>query len=582
MGIWKIILTCHFSKSTGNIAIMTCLRSGHPGSPYLLNQVWPLLIPSLSPSPLSSSRLMCAQDNVAAKIIPRRPEYLNISSKAAFDQLRKQISVCDESHRACRRNSGLYMPSSVIEIIVGMTKEPKLRISRTPPCEEYIALSYCWGEGQSVKATRRTIDELTLNINYRDLPRTLQDAITVTSELGCRFLWVDVLCIIQDDEVHTAKEIALMPRIYESAYATIIAARSRSCDQGFLHDIIAPSPLSHVFRFPLRDHNSTSGSILCFDQGKNHHDPIENRAWPLQEFLLSRRIIRFGAYQVTWLCPCSWETQRENETLNWWLRREKEIINIKNNFHQRLEGLSAWDQLIWNYTRRGLSNPGDKLVAISGIAFKLAEKSQDIYIAGMWYSHLPRGLLWEVGSALEPKPSPYRAPSWSWASVNGRISCAVGIDSEDDPDLQILSMDSEPTEPTAPYGNLKSASIAARGWIRRLYWTDSSSTLLELDQSKSVKDDARDTLAFTRADVSEDGNHDMLPVWCLQICSYSLNDGPHGIILTEEDGNVFRRRGIFQFSSVQHERWSTELREARLEKMRSWKNFCTLRDVVVV
>lgn len=439
------------------------------------------------------------------------------------------------------------MPSNVIQIIDSMSEEPKLRIRRTPPREEYIALSYCWGEGQSIKATKCTIDDLTRSINYRDLPRTIQDAITVTSELGCRFLWVDVLCIIQDDEIHIAKEIALMPRIYEGAYATIVAARSRSCDQGFLNDIITPSPLSHVFRFPLRGHNSASGSILCFGQEKNHNikDPIECRAWPLQEFLLSHRVIRFGVHQVTWLCPCTWETQRKNEAPNWWLRQEQAIVNIKTKFHQRLGDLSAWDQLVWDYTSRKLSKPGDKLLAISGIASKLAEKSEDIYIAGMWYRHLPRGLLWEVGSLLEPRPSQYRAPSWSWASVNGRISFAVGASSEDDPDLQILSIDSELIEPTAPCGNLKSASITVRGWIRRLYWTDLSTTLLELDESESVQHDARDTLADTMADASEDKNHDMLLVWCLQICTNTMNDGPHGLILTKEYGNVFKRRGHF-------------------------------------
>lgn len=536
-----------------------------------------------SPSPLfSSGELICTQDNAAAKVITRRPERLNFSSKATFDQLREWISVCNKSH-ACRKNSELFMPSAVIEIISGPEEEPKLRIVRAPSHEEYVALSYCWGEGQPVKATQQTIDELTRNINYCDLPRTIRNAITVTLELECRFLWVDALCIIQDDEVYKAKEIALMPKIYESAYATIIAARSRSCDEGFLHDIITPDPSSYVFRFPLRGHGSSSGSILCFAQEKNHRivDPTEDRAWTLQEFLLSRRIIRFGGYQVTWLCPCSWETQRRNEPSNWWLRREKERVDMRGNFHERLQDLSVWDQLIWDYTRRNLSKLEDRLLAISGIASKLAEKSGASYIAGMWRHHLPRGLLWEVSSSLEPRPSPYRAPSWSWASVNGRISSTIGVGSTIDPDFQILSLGWELTEQTAPYGDVNWALMTVRGRIRRLYWTNSSSTLLDLDQSQSEQDD-QDTLAFTQADVSEDENHDMLSVWCLQICSFNSNDGPHGIILTEENGNVFKRRGVFQFSSMQHDGRPTELREARLRRMRSWKQSCDLRKLVIV
>ena len=475
------------------------------------------------------------------------------------------------------------MPSNVIEIIDGTAREPKLRLRTTPPCDKYIALSYCWGGDQSFKATKSTIDDFTRCINHSDLPRTLQDAITVTLELGCRFLWVDVLCIIQDDKVHTAKEIAMMPRIYENAYATVIAARSKSCDEGFLQDITTPTPSSDIFRFPLCGDNLTSGSILCFDQNSLKMDPIEERAWPLQEFLLSRRLIRFGHHQVTWICRQSWKTTREDETLNWFLRREQEKVDMKTEFYEGSMDLFTWDKLIWNYTGRDLSDQHDRLLAISGIASKLAEKSQDAYIAGMWYSHLPRALLWEMASSTSSgRPSPYRAPTWAWTSVDGKISFGMGMNTMEDPDFRILSIDSEPTQRSARYGNLNHASITVRGWIRKLYWTDSSSTLLELDQLGSLEDDKRDTLALTIPDVSDDEKHDMLPVWCLQICSHDLNDGPYGLILTEKEEKVFERRGVFQFSSLIHERWPAPLRDTRLEKMRSWKSFCDLQTVVLI
>ncbi|CAO2657828.1 Nn.00g070880.m01.CDS01 [Neocucurbitaria sp. VM-36] len=255
---------------------------------------------------------------------------------------------------------------------------------------------------------------------------------------------------------------------------------------------------------------------------------------------------------------------------------------MKTKFHEGIMDLFTWDKLVWSYTKRDLSDSNDKLLAISGIASRLAEKSQDAYTAGMWHFHLTRGLLWEVGSRLEPRPVPYRAPTWAWASVNGSISHGMGMVTMTDPDFRILSIDSDLTESSALYGNVRYASITVRGWMRKLYWTDSSSNLLEAGQLESVEDGGIDTLAETMPDVSDDENHDMLPVWCLQISIHNLNDGPYGLILTEEDGNVFKRRGVFGFSSLKDERWRATLRDARRERMRSWKGFCDLQTIVTV
>jgi hypothetical protein len=77
-----------------------------------------------------------------------------------------------------------------------------------------------------------------------------------------------------------------------------------------------------------------------------------------------------------------------------------------------------------------LTNPGDKLIALSGIAKKMTEVIQDEYVAGMWRGYLASQLLWNVDDCKqinnEPsqRPREYRAPSFSWASVDGMISPA--------------------------------------------------------------------------------------------------------------------------------------------------------------
>jgi len=94
---------------------------------------------------------------------------------------------------------------------------PNLHISSPGERARYVALSYCWGGTQKVVTTLRTLSEHINTISLEILPRTIRDAIQVTKQLGIRFLWVDSLCIVQDDGVDKDKEIKLMGGIYKNA-----------------------------------------------------------------------------------------------------------------------------------------------------------------------------------------------------------------------------------------------------------------------------------------------------------------------------------------------------------------------------
>ena len=82
------------------------------------------------------------------------------------------------------------------------------------PERPYAALSYCWGEENHVTTTRDSIQRHLVRINWQDLPQTLQDDIRLTESLGLGYLWVDPLCIIQDDDDDKAWEIGQMPLVY--------------------------------------------------------------------------------------------------------------------------------------------------------------------------------------------------------------------------------------------------------------------------------------------------------------------------------------------------------------------------------
>jgi hypothetical protein len=113
------------------------------------------------------------------------------------------------------------MPNSVLEIS-DHTSSVSVRENLSPA--PYAVLSYCWGGPQRVSLTtsRKRLGECT--IPQDALPQTLQDAVRVARELGLVYLWVDSLCIIQDDIKYKAIEIGRMAAIYQNASVAIIAS----------------------------------------------------------------------------------------------------------------------------------------------------------------------------------------------------------------------------------------------------------------------------------------------------------------------------------------------------------------------
>ncbi|PMD24441.1 heterokaryon incompatibility [Hyaloscypha hepaticicola] len=103
-------------------------------------------------------------------------------------------------------------------------------------CEkvEYITLSYCWGGDVSSKTTKSNLNHRYKSIEWSTLPQTIQDAITITRELGCRYIWIDALCIVQDDSVDWAREATTMSQVYENCILTISATKFETSISGFL------------------------------------------------------------------------------------------------------------------------------------------------------------------------------------------------------------------------------------------------------------------------------------------------------------------------------------------------------------
>jgi hypothetical protein len=222
-----------------------------------------------------------------------------------MDLLRDKISCCERKHSSCPAKGSPNVPTRVLDVSPEEKPGgPKLRLHEFEPGANaaWATLSYVWGGAQSFMTVDSNIEQYREGIDEQTLGQTIRDAITVTRELGLRYLWVDSLCIIQDSDADKAKEIYNMQHNYQSAFITIAAVSSESAYQGFLNTKDLPVP--KTFELPLLIASSASkgwkkgiGKIYLTPSVPEELQPINTRAWCMVERVLSPRYLVFDRKQ---------------------------------------------------------------------------------------------------------------------------------------------------------------------------------------------------------------------------------------------------------------------------------------------
>jgi hypothetical protein len=313
------------------------------------------------------------------------------------------------------------LPSRVIDVgPLDGSQEPHLYICETPTNGFWVALSHCWGTIPLLRTTTETLVDHTRGIPMSKLPPSFRDAVLIVRKLGVRYLWIDSLCIIQNDVADWRAESEQMSRIYGMSFLTIIAAgdsdshggcfvqRSVRVSPAQIHPPDSPGP------FYVTDYitNFNDGSSLPRDHADR--EPVERRGWCFQEALLPKRTLSYGTKMMTWRCqsgsfPEQGHHRNQPQTLYYELDRSK-------------HGYSRWETIVQEYTRRSLTYQKDRFVALAGIVAELSRIWNDTYLAGLWRGDLLRQLLWRADAQAEPTTGieaprthsvDFYAPSWS-------------------------------------------------------------------------------------------------------------------------------------------------------------------------
>jgi hypothetical protein len=248
---------------------------------------------------------------------------------------------------------------------------------------------------------------------------------------GCLLSGIDSVCIIQDDPTDWSHESSKMMQYYEQAFVTVVATSAESVHNGFLHDrtqYLISKSMPYLWK-----EGPNQALYLCEPRYKNSSDSVEEalwnqRAWTLQERLLSRRLLYFTGTAAWFECRTGfrsddWLSDRFDSLKARWLpeaRGEPEYRqNDPRQQFNRLQIYSEWYRIVFEYSQRGFTYPKDKLPALSGVAQKLADYLGDQYLAGLWRDDLYRGMMWApIWGGEIRRAETYRPLSWSWSSID--------------------------------------------------------------------------------------------------------------------------------------------------------------------
>jgi len=324
-------------------------------------------------------------------------------------------------------------------------QEPTL-VERISVFEPYVALSHQWGGSELPRTTLANIQQRRSSIPWQELSKNIQDAVSIVRGLGFRYLWIDVLCIIQDSEHDWLAESAKMADVFQSAVLTIAAADAKDHTEG----IFRPREARCVRPIRFEDFRMSRKIRSWFDgegclyllpatkkvaQGVRPRGPLDSRAWILQEQMLSSRILYYGRGELFWecmevsaseSCPVSASLLLDDKSSeSWALRLLRKAIGASADMavtEHRVQ--DAWMELVKNYSARNHSHQSDKLIAIEGVLASIERIYGNSMVAGMWRRNLWRQLTWwmEAPRSGAQLGSPrFTAPSWSWLNTQGPV-----------------------------------------------------------------------------------------------------------------------------------------------------------------
>lgn len=462
------------------------------------------------------------------------------------------LSDCSSGHGNCSSplRDDKFHPTRLIRI-EGQGEGVKIRLhvpGKSTTKLKYATLSHCWGRLgannhlrllQAYKTTWQS------GIANSMLPKNFFQAIQLAAYLEFEYIWIDSLCIIQDDLADWQAEAPKMKLIYANSACNLAATDASDSSQGLFFPrnprTLAPEPFE-----------SKNGRMYLLNDTDIHNHPLYARAWVMQELLLAPRTLHCGRGQLSWSCDalraseilpngilrtqtlqdnhpaaafCAINSEGREAILNAQMLNHvfSSIVHYKTlagdidkskfptrgsrfevrfPFGKRYFDLARlapsphpfdyWALLVTSYTGMQLTEASDRPVALAGI-IALLEPHLGAYLAGVWRIFLPMELLWRT-KVTSRRATKYRAPSWSWLSVEGKINyswcsaySSLDVYMVTLIDVQVAYAQEEISRATGGYLHIR-GKLATGYWDSDEYMPSRNPVIRGLESLRSEKD----------------------------------------------------------------------------------------------
>ncbi|KAL1888552.1 hypothetical protein Sste5346_009508 [Sporothrix stenoceras] len=378
----------------------------------------------------------------------QRVHGLHIPAKIDMDRTRRWLTTCQEGHASCRQREVTAPPQGQTPADVDSTSFIRLINVQTRQIvpgtlnSEFVALSYVWGQNTQPLLTRARLTGYMApgGLATAELPMTISDAMEFVNDLGLRYLWVDSLCIIQDDDVDKQKQLPQMAALYEAAELVIVAAAGRDASAGLVGYKTDRQPSQAV---------ETIDGLTYITYQSGLHDVLrwthwDRRGWTYQEAFQARRAVVMADTLTYWSCRDTlWQEDLDNdEGSGVRLRKDSNALWRYTPDGQRTLGCTpnTYFTSVEHFCLRSLRDGSDALWAYWGV---LAHQSPRFppngYIWGHPYGSISDSLLWRTGHFCLSEhrrrqlktfhgipikdgsilKAPF--PSWSWLSVDTAV-----------------------------------------------------------------------------------------------------------------------------------------------------------------
>lgn len=386
--------------------------------------------------------------------VPWRPHVKGVTDlPAAVAWTQKQISKCERHHRCFIPPEDHFpLPRRVLDLGDPETVafESGIRLWETENEHgTYAAVSHCWGKTPHLCTTKRTLEKFKLNIPWEEISATYRDSIKIARSLGVRYLWIDSLCIVQDDTDDWRREAAKMAEIYQRSWVTVAATSALDGNSGILpttlslangHKLIPrkrPLPRRGKRRKAMQGMKPLDiGPVFVRRQPQHdpysqtshtHGPPLLTRAWVYQERVLSPRVMHYGADELVWECEETFVCECgavQHDTLGGATVKQGHQPTLAGGKWTMSSSLSAGSKIhiddiarlkkhpllkqarfrgaVGEYGQLNLTFAKDRLPAIAGVARQFQEPTRGRYLAGLWEGTLAQDLQWEATTLVVP------------------------------------------------------------------------------------------------------------------------------------------------------------------------------------